>query len=78
MIGSHIYAWASLNLCPPIYASFVARIQMCATTASYWLRQCLVNFLPGLALNCDPPDLCLQSSWDNRCVPLNPSRAWFW
>jgi hypothetical protein len=20
-------------------------------------------FLPGLALNCDPPDLCLPSSW---------------
>jgi hypothetical protein len=23
-------------------------------------------FAPGLALNCDPPDLCLLSSWDYR------------
>jgi hypothetical protein len=25
-----------------------------------------VNYLPGLASNCDPPDLCLLSSWDYR------------
>jgi hypothetical protein len=23
----------------------------------FFLRQCLVNYLPELALNCDPPDL---------------------
>jgi hypothetical protein len=23
--------------------------------------------LPGLALNCDPPNLSLPSSWDSRC-----------
>jgi hypothetical protein len=28
------------------------------------------NFLPRPALNCDPPDLCLPSSWDCRYVLL--------
>jgi hypothetical protein len=27
---------------------------------------------PGLALNCDPLDLCLLSSWDYRREPLVP------
>jgi hypothetical protein len=31
-----------------------------------------MNYLPGLALNCDPPDLCLLSSQDYRCEPLVP------
>jgi hypothetical protein len=28
-----------------------------------------LNYLLGLALNCDPPDLCLLSSWDYRREP---------
>jgi hypothetical protein len=28
-----------------------------------------VNYLPGLASNCDPSDLCLLSSWDYRSAP---------
>jgi hypothetical protein len=31
-----------------------------------------VNYLLGLALNHDPPDLCLLSSWDYRCELLGP------
>jgi hypothetical protein len=27
------------------------------------------NYLSRLALNRDPPDLCLLSSWDYRCEP---------
>jgi hypothetical protein len=30
------------------------------------------NFLPGLALNCNPPDLYLLSSWDYMLEPLLP------
>jgi hypothetical protein len=26
-----------------------------------------MNYLPRMPLNCDPPDLCLLSSWDYRC-----------
>jgi hypothetical protein len=32
-----------------------------------------VNYLPRLALNHNPPDLCLLSSWDYRHEPLVPS-----
>jgi hypothetical protein len=31
-----------------------------------------MNYLSGLALNRDPPDLCLLSSWDYRREPLAP------
>jgi hypothetical protein len=34
-----------------------------------------LNYLPGLASNCDPPDLCLLSSWDYRHEPLAPSSS---
>jgi hypothetical protein len=30
------------------------------------------NYLPRLALNCNPPDLCLLSSWDYKCEPSAP------
>jgi hypothetical protein len=32
----------------------------------------LENYLPGLASNHLPPDLCLPSSWDYRRGPLKP------
>jgi hypothetical protein len=34
-----------------------------------------VNYLPGLASNLDPPDLCLLSSWDYRREPLPPAKC---
>jgi hypothetical protein len=36
-----------------------------------------MNNLPGLALNRDPPDLCLLSSWDYRREPLVPALCFF-
>jgi hypothetical protein len=40
------------------------------TMSSHWLRWGVVKFLSKLALNQDPPDLCLLSSWDYRLEPL--------
>jgi hypothetical protein len=37
-----------------------------------------VNYLPGLALNRDPPDISLPSSEDYRCEPLVPSTGDFY
>jgi hypothetical protein len=34
---------------------------------SYWLGWGLVNYLPRLASNCDPPNLSLPNSSDFRC-----------
>jgi hypothetical protein len=31
-----------------------------------------MNYLPGLALNLNSPDLCFLSSWDYRCEPPAP------
>jgi hypothetical protein len=33
--------------------------------------------LPRLALNCYPPDFCLQNSWDYRCKPSVPGGGFF-
>jgi hypothetical protein len=37
----------------------------------FW-RKSLANYLSGLTLNCDPPNLCLPSSWYYRSEPLAP------
>jgi hypothetical protein len=37
----------------------------------------LWNYLPRVALNRDPPDLCLLSSWDYRHEPPAPSTCFF-
>jgi hypothetical protein len=33
-----------------------------------------MNYLPRLASNLDPPDLCVLSSQDSRCEPPTPAR----
>jgi hypothetical protein len=38
------------------------------------LSQDFANYLPGLTLNQDPPDLCLLGSWDYRYEPPAPSK----
>jgi hypothetical protein len=38
----------------------------------FWRWGGLMNYLPWLALNQDPPDLSLSSSYDYRCEPLAP------
>jgi hypothetical protein len=40
---------------------------------AYLLRWCFTASLSGMALNCNHPNLCLQSSWDHRLAQLHPS-----
>jgi hypothetical protein len=61
VIGSCIYVWVSLSL-DPIYTSCIAGNDRPAPlhTAFYWMRWGVSQtFCPGLASNCDPPDLHL-------------------
>jgi hypothetical protein len=37
-----------------------------------FLRKGLLNYLPRLASNLDPPDLCFLSSWNYRREPRTP------
>jgi hypothetical protein len=43
----------------------------------YW-HGSLTNFLPGLVLNCDPPDLCFSSIGDYSCEPLGGVQICLW
>jgi hypothetical protein len=73
-IRSHIYAWAGLDHDPSIYACCIGwddRL-MPPGPAFYWLGWNLMNFLPRLASNCNPPHLCLLSSQDYRRELLCP------
>jgi hypothetical protein len=40
-------------------------------------REVSQTICPGLALNCDPPDLCFLSSWDYKREPLAPTHSHF-
>jgi hypothetical protein len=43
---------------------------------AYFLKWGLVNFFPCLALDQDPPHLCLPCNWDYRCEPPWPTLVW--
>jgi hypothetical protein len=62
------FAW-DLDSDPPVYAFHMAEI-----TGAHHQAQLLLfpNFLPGLASNHNPPDLCLSDSLDYKCEPLAP------
>jgi hypothetical protein len=59
-----LYAQASLDCYPPICASPNSRIhrRMLLHTSSHLLRWGFADFLPSLALNLNPLDLCFLSS----------------
>jgi hypothetical protein len=49
------------------------------STFLWWVFRDSVSctIYPGLALNCDPFDLCLLRSYDYRCEPLAPGYVFF-
>jgi hypothetical protein len=72
------FACVILDRDPPIYASCIAGMTSTHCHAIsfyyfYFLRWTLVNFLPRLASNHDPSDLCFSSYWDYRHEPLLPA-----
>jgi hypothetical protein len=60
----HFYAWAGLDYDHSICTSCMAGLTGAALHSVCFtdLRWGLVNFLPGLPWNCNPPDLCLPGS----------------
>jgi hypothetical protein len=78
-VGSHIYLHRPDHN-PLIYISLRSREDICVPPGSAfsffffnWFEIGSANFLPGLASNHDPPDLCLLSSEDYRCEPPCPA-----
>jgi hypothetical protein len=52
-----------------------------STSPFLWWIFFEIGSLGTLCLGCDPPDLCLLSSWDYRCEPLLPGLLrlfWSW
>jgi hypothetical protein len=57
----------ALDHSSPNYGLLVRWDYSCLTSfPAWWLRKSLINFLPGLDSNHDPPDLLLLTSWDYR------------
>jgi hypothetical protein len=64
-----IGSWVLLRMAdlgPQSYLQLSAELESQVHTPhlAYWLRCGLVNFLPGLVSNQDPPVLCLPCSWE--------------
>jgi hypothetical protein len=62
-IGSWVFAWASLDHDPSIYASHVAGMTGIATMPSYWLRWGLYKLFAKSGFE-TWTYLCLPSNWD--------------
>jgi hypothetical protein len=54
VLGRELRAFTLSHSTRPFFEGFFSRLG-------------LANYLSRLASNCDPPDLCLLSSWDYRC-----------
>jgi hypothetical protein len=54
---------------------FIYASQVCTTTPDLFVEMGS-NFLPELAFNLNPPNLCLLCSWDYSCEPLCPAFNW--
>jgi hypothetical protein len=70
-VGSHIYVQCNLPIYAPIYAAEMTDTRHHAQLFIGWDGG-LTNFLSGLALNRDPPDLCLLHSQDYRHLTASP------
>jgi hypothetical protein len=68
---SWVFAHAGLDDNPPIYPSYLHLAGGCHHVQLHWLRLGTINFLLGLALNYDVPNLYFLSSWDYRHDPLH-------
>jgi hypothetical protein len=70
----------ALDCDPPTYASHVAWITNVSIMPGFLVEGGLTNFLPGLASNWDPHNLCLQHNWDypaGSCEPVHPANMTF-
>jgi hypothetical protein len=82
-----LFALVTFQIGSPIYAGLASTAlflfifprqmewQVWTTMPNHWLRWGLPNFLPGLALNCDPPQSPLPNSLGlqggNQCPALD-------
>jgi hypothetical protein len=66
-LGSHVFTWTCLDSDPLTYVSHIAGMTGAWHHARLFLLRWGFLFLPKLALNHDPLNLCSPSSWNHRC-----------